>query len=320
MKFTRLAVRFAIMTILCSTTAESIQTCPPGGCPPPPRPVIPTAVTTCACGNEAALEAAARSYLSYWTGLTPPGYTGIIGAKNNPIGAIGTKLIVVSTSVPISGIYYFSYSGGVFSLVSVNAATDAGAVANDISLLTRSVQMKPIYLPPSLTIQGANPVDLIATWVAGDMSIRGGMGPSIWHALTTLNIAAVYTAKFQDSSTGQVIQIYSGEAFTIYDSNGWSVQIIWNPFGPQMWTLVPGSVRDNHGNKVNIVNNVPTTPIPATGSPVLGAAVSVQAGPTWNPVNITPWQDNTPTGTATVGEPFVNETGGGNRETVVNGG
>lgn len=278
MRFTRLAVRFAIMTILCSTTVEAKGPCPVGGCPPPPPPpvVIPTAVTTCACVNEAALEAAARSYLSNWIELTPPGYSGVINAVGYPtLGVGGTRVFMISTSAPITGIYYYKWSGGVFSLTLVNPPTDAAAVANDMSILTRSVKMEPIHLPSSLPIHGTDPIDLLAKWVAGDMAIQGGMSTSLFHALATLIYAAVYTATFKDSSTGQIIHVYSGEAFTLYDSNGWSIQIIWNPFGPNMWTNFPGSVRDNHGNKVNIVNNVATTPISATGSPMLGAAITV---------------------------------------------
>jgi len=116
MNFTRLAVRFAVMTILCSTTAEAINKCPVGGCPPPPPPppvIIPTAVTTCDCANAAALETAAKSYLSTWIQLTPPGYTGVINAIGYPtVGTRGTSVIVVSTSVPISGIANAENNGG----------------------------------------------------------------------------------------------------------------------------------------------------------------------------------------------------------------
>jgi len=88
-----------------------------------------------------------------------------------------------------------------------------------------------------------------------------------------------------------------------------------------MWTIVPGSARDNKGNPVPIVNNKATTPTPASGSLIFGAASSIPAGPTWNPVIVTPWQENnTPRGTVTVGDPIVVETGGGNRETEPAGG
>ena len=320
MKFTRLAVRFAIMTILCSTTAEAKGTCPVGGCPPPPPPlvVIPTAVTTCACANEAALYAAANSYLSKWILLTPPGYTGVavISALGYPtIGGPGTEVVVVSTSVPISGIYYFRWSGGTFSLNSVNPRTDTAAVANDEVLLARSVKMTPITLLPGQTIQGVDIPEDINGWLQGRLVQTDG-GTSFWHAMLTLNFPQVVWATFRDPVTGQSFTVYSGEIITIFDASGWSVQVQYNlGVASVPWQIVPGSVRDNHGNKVNMVNNVPITPIPGTGSLVLGAALTVSGGVTWNPVKIIPWQDNTPTGTVTVGDP-IQESGGGNRESV----
>jgi hypothetical protein len=84
---------------------------------------------------------------------------------------------------------------------------------------------------------------------------------------------------------------------------------IWVPLN--LLPRVPGSVRDNHGNKVNMVNNVPTTPAPVSGSPVLGGLTSVAPGASWNPVILTPFNDNLPTGSITVCPDGCPDLGGG---------
>lgn len=119
-------------------------------------------------------------------------------------------------------------------------------------------------------------------------------------------------ATFKDAVTGQTFTIYSGEIITVYDANGWSIQLKYTPsVAGAPWQPVPGSVRDKNGNKVNMVNNVPTTPIPSGGA-ADGTPVNVAAGSTWNPVYVTPWNDSLPQGTITVGDPI--EAGGGNSQ------
>jgi hypothetical protein len=275
--------------------------CPPP--PPPPPPIIPVAVTTCACANEAALRSAAGTYLAQWIYQAPPGYGAIINGDNSPEGKVGTRLIVISTSVPISGIYYYSYSNGAFSLLSVNPETDAAAVANDELLLARSIKMTKLTLTTGQNIQGVDPIDLISGWLQSRL-IMTDTGTSLWHAIATLNLPQVTYATFKDPVTGDSFTVYSGETITVYDSNGWSIQLTYTPsVAGAPWQIVPGSVRDNNGNKVDMVNNVPTTPEVSAGSPVLAASISVAGGISWNPITVTPWQETLPKGSATV-EPY----------------
>jgi hypothetical protein len=314
MKFKQLGLPLAIVTILCGTSAEALHQCPPAGCPaptPPQLPPIQVAITTCNCANEAALMTAAGTYLSQWMYLTPSGYTGFINGDNSPnagVGSVGTRLLVISTSVPISGVYYYSYNGTVATLLSANAATDAGAVATDEAILARSVKMTPITLGPGQIIQGVDPIDSISGWLQGRFAYTA-VGTSFWHAILTLNLAQVSYATIRDIS-GQTFTVYSGETITVYDAKGWSMQLTYNPLaGSIPWQVKPDSARDDKGNKVNMVNNVPTTPIPSTGSPMLAAAISAAAGTTWNPVTAIPYRDTLPQGTIIV-EGFLPSNGG----------
>jgi hypothetical protein len=217
----------------------------------------------------------------------------------------------------VSTMTHYSYRaahGGGWALVSQSTATDAGAVANDIAILTRSVKMNPITLGAGEIIQGVDPIDLISTWLQARL-VETGTGTSFWHSIVTLNLSQVVWGKFTDPVTGQTFTIYSGEEITVYDANGWSLKVQWTPsVAGQPWQIVPGSVRDNHGNKVNMVNNVPTTPAPVSGSTEPSALTSIAPGVSWNPVILTPFNDGLPKGQITVcpdGCPGIDGGGGG---------
>jgi hypothetical protein len=73
-------------------------------------------------------------------------------------------------------------------------------------------------------------------------------------------------------------------------------------------------VRDANGNQVTMSNNVPPTPIPATGSPELGAAVSIPAGASWNPAGLTPWDEPKEVVTVELLDEFGSPEGAASRE------
>jgi hypothetical protein len=82
-------------------------------------------------------------------------------------------------------------------------------------------------------------------------------GTSFWHAVLTLNLGQVQWGTFKDMSTGQAFTIYSTEEITVYDANGWSMKVQWIPsVASAPFQIVPGSVRDNHGDDLNGVTAV----------------------------------------------------------------
>lgn len=92
-------------------------------------------------------------------------------------------------------------------------------------LLTHSVKMSKLTLGSGKIIQGVDPIDLISTWVQGQL-VQTDAGTSFWHALVTLNIAQLAWATFRDTTTGKSLTVYSGEITTVFDPSGWSVKAV----------------------------------------------------------------------------------------------
>lgn len=276
---------------------------------------IPVAVTTCAtCGNQANLKAAAVAYLQTWMYNTPPGYAGVIsppvavpnGCGQGTDGA--TILLVVSTSIPISGTFYGCYVPGArgsshVEAVPLSATTDAQAVSVDNLLIARAAaETGPIKLPPTLPLIGGDEIDLTEQYLTSiGMPLVGTITYSLWHGILTLNFPAVAQGTFLNITTGKTVTVWSGDVITVTDTNGYTAQFQFNPGAPYFWVFVPNSIRDPKGN-----------PIPGSaGTPTTGGVIQpigpINVGlPGQAPIYISPWLDNpTPGGTVTVGDPIV---------------
>lgn len=270
---------------------------------------IPVAVTTCSnCNNQASLQAAATSYFATYWNATPPGYVGFIqpsalvtAQANCPTGSGGvylggTTLLVISTSLPLSGTFsvcQVDLARGAHHLVTIpiSTATDAGAIAADNLLLARSVKMQAIKLPTDLPFQGTDPIDLIGSWLAGDLVLTN-ITTGFWHGVLTLNIPAVTQGTFKDKSTGQTFTLWSGDTINVSDSNGWTAKYQWIPSANPPWQLVPGSVHNAQGQQVNMSNNTPVN-TGGAAQPIGPINISVPGGTT---IILTPWNDPTTPG------------------------
>jgi hypothetical protein len=119
--------------------------------------------------------AAANTYLYTWYAQTPTGYTGVLNGQGYPTGSIGTRLLMISTTVPISNIFYLAYHGQKAGFGTVTQTlpggaysnNDAGAVATDINVISRSVKMDPIHLGAGQIIQGVDIIEDIGGWLQG---------------------------------------------------------------------------------------------------------------------------------------------------------
>lgn len=269
---------------------------------------IPVAVTTCStCNDQATLQAAAVTYFQSWVEQTPPGYVGVVSpvvTGSNPVecgtGAGATTLLVISSSIPLSATFFACWEEGAHgshhvAAVPLSTATNAGAIATDNLLLTRSVKMDAVKLPSTLPLQGTDPIDLIGQWLAGDL-IQTAITTSFWHGILTLNLPAVVQGTFKDISTGQTFTLWSGDTIMVTDSNGWTAKYQWIPSVTPPWQLVPGSVHNAKGQQVNLSNN---TPITNGGSAQPGGPLTITV-PGGTTIILTPWDDQTPGGTVIV--------------------
>jgi hypothetical protein len=261
---------------------------------------IPVIVVTCAgCTTQEGLFQEAGKYVTTWEGKTPPGYVGffeVLSMCSSPTPA-GTIMLVVSSSLPISGAYYPCQRDAKitsYSAFAITATTDAETISADAAVLSRSAKTTEITLPSGLTLTGSEPEE-ISAWLssASGIPLDGATTLGFWHALT--NFPQLIQGTFINTATGQTFTVWNGDVITVVDPDGNTAQFQYTPLSSIQWTLVPGSIRNSQGAPIGST----TTP---TGA-LTGAAVTVgyPGGPT---VTITPYNDTTPTGTVTVGDPI----------------
>lgn len=281
--------------------------------------VIPVAVTTCAtCNSQSTLMAAAVAYATQYYGPsspTPPGYVGQISTPLNgglcsPGQNGATTIIVVSTYAPLSGAFYPCYrqlhGTSFFGVVPINANTDAGAIAADNSMFHRSAKLGLIQLPPNLPLTGgSDPVEVIGAYLQGPQGLPmiGVPTFNLWRGLFSGSIGAVEKGTFTNMTTGETFTLWSGDTVKVTDSNGYTALFQWIPSVSPPWVYKSGSMHDNKGNSVPDGTSTPISKTGGSPQPIGAITITYPSGPT---VTITPWYNNpTPTGSATVGDPIT---------------
>jgi hypothetical protein len=258
--------------------------------------ITPVAISVCtACASQADLLAAATTYFGTWFLKTPPGYVGVISATGYPTGQVGTMLIVVGGTVPISAGFDYVYHvahGGYYATVPIYVTTNTQTISSDALLLARSAKTGEIALPPGYTVNDTQ--EEISSWLssAGGVPIGGAPSASLWHGLT--NYPQLLQGTFTITATGQQFTLWNGDVITVTDSNGWSAQFQWTPLSSVQWTLVPNSIRNAQGKPPGAPNLAPTS----TQEPGAAQTIALPGGQiiTIIPTTVPPNQ-NVPRGT-----------------------
>ena len=278
--------------------------------------IAPVVVTTCStCNSQNMLLDAADSYGLKYLYATPPGYVGElsppVGTGECSTGQNGaTTIIVISTLVPISGAYYLcwrsQHGATVYGVVPINANTDAGAIAADNAMFHRSAKLGLIQLPPSLPlVGGSDPIEVIGAYLQGAQGLPmiGVPTFSLWHSLFSGSIGAVEQGTFKNMTTGETFTLWSGDTVKVTDSNGNTALFQWIPSVSPPWVYKAGSMHDKAGHSIPDGSSTPISSTGGSAQPIASIVFSYPSGPT---LTITPWYDNpTPTGTVTVGDPIT---------------
>lgn len=286
------AVLCVFVAMNLATASDALACC--GS--PPPRPVqIPLLVVSCpTCASYVDLRAVAYSYVSQYSLTTPPGYspTAIVIPQGYVAGTVtytGSEILVTSSLYPLSSTFRFTKNAtsGALAVVAISTASDAGAIAKDGAIYSRSAKVT-ISLPnnthtdPSETIGGA---------IQG-LILGGVTTTNLWHGLfpSTLGQVAKYTFYYN----GVQYSIWSGDTLTVDLGDGYTVQVQWNPGAPiTQWVVKWETLRDKKGNLVNVSN-------PTNSGAIAPQVVTTNPGSFFT--GFTPFWDDTPSGSVEVGD------------------
>ncbi|HWG71756.1 MAG TPA: hypothetical protein VN692_20260 [Steroidobacteraceae bacterium] len=285
---------------------------------------IPVVIDVCStCNNYASLNTEATRYLHQWldSGKSPPGYVGYVNSPPVPTGSCqqggvgGTVLLVVSSSAPLSSSFYgcwvYPQGMGIMRIMPISTASDVGAISSDNRLLSRSAKQGKITLPVGIPV--TDTPEQISAWLssAQGIPIAGSPALGIWHGLA--NFPQFLEGTFINTETGQIFKLWNGDTITVTDSNGYTVQLQWQPLSTVQWAVVPGSIRDASGKPLAGNNSVYTPKSGGYAEPVGSITVSYSGGPT---IWLMPWYDNpTPGGMVIIGDPIYG--GGGGEQAAV---
>jgi hypothetical protein len=285
---------------------------------PLPSPQIPTAVVTCSnCASYAALQAAAVSYFEQWNTLHPPGYpTGYYIFAQGFKGHTGTVLLVASTQYALSATFRFTwnFTTNAITPVAVSTASDAGAIASDGRIFARSARVPTIQLPSTITPQETP--ETITSTLDQLLEFTGSATPNLWHGLFRGTVGQVMQGTF--IYNGQTYQIWSNDTVLVRFSNGWTVQVTWNPGAPTTWTINWNTLKNEKGVPIDL-NGTPQSPTPTgdSGGPTLNLGTGTI--PLLANFTFTPTTDTLPEGTITfeIVEPVEPGGGGGSSAAMI---
>ena len=241
--------------------------------------VLPSATITCAAGNQGGLLGCSTAFFGKYLGTTPPGYkaglkvaaAGYNGATNS------TKVMVVSTSLPISGMGELVAApgprGGIVLRNTMNVLTNAAAIAYDNTYFQRGIYKTAAESKLPSGFKGATPSQVAAL---PNLYIGVGTTVTLGFPIASPLVLVSVAPAIDNFSGGGAFYLASGLDFNMYDPSGWGATYSATYTPGQGWSFGLVFVSDSNGIEavVGPDGTYQSTSEPPTGS-TIGPEISI---------------------------------------------